>query len=834
MPLDGCVHLHQDKNNLVWIATKGSGLVKWNPDTGEYQSFTTTNSELTHDFLYAVYEDDFNNLWLPSHYGLMKFNKITYEVNTYYKTDGLAHNEFNTTSHFQDENGNLSFGTLNGLVQLKPSHFDNNDEPNPILLTNALRLNNEFESIDILEEFNGGHSLKITSSDRYVELDFAIANFNKKSPDKFSYKIVGLQDEWVYSDVGLVRLEALPYGTYSLEMRGKPSHTSKWSTYEHAISIVLKKPIYLQWWFLLLILFLLGFLFYSAVRWNTHKILKRQKELEQVVSKRTEEIRFQAEELKVLDRVKNDFFANISHELRTPLTLILGPLSYLIDNPEKMNTKEVQNQLLVMQRNGTNLLYIIEEILDLSKLQANKLVLNEELLNVEEFFKYIFNKFEPHFNNMGIQATFNNTLESNFSILMDRNKMEKVLNNFLSNAIKYTPREGTIVLTLQQQMDRLLIKVEDSGSGINEADMPYIFDRFFLSNQADKKRHGGTGIGLALVKEFATLMNAEVFAESKIGEGSKFTFDLPIKKKNVLVEPLLTKEEEAAFTEENIVLNNDSFTILVAEDNEDMRDFICGLLSTKFNTVIPASNGAIAWQILQEKQTKIHLVVSDIMMPEMDGLELVKKAKENKNLSTIPFMMLTALAGERDKLAALTIGVDDYLTKPFSVPELLARINNMLVNASMRKAWWANQEVPVKSSKVTESLNEEIHLSEKDKQFIEELKLYIESNPPKEELDLNALAKRFLLSLRHLNRKVKGITGLPPAKFVREVQLQKARRILEDGDFVSISEVAYSVGFYQPSTFTSLFKKRFGTVPSKYRNKKDAKLISSSEKPNGL
>ncbi len=819
LPLDECLHVHVDKENVFWIATKGAGVVKWNPETELVKSFTTANSELTHNIIYAIYEDKYNNLWFPSHYGLMKFNKRSEEVTTYYNTDGIAHNEFNTIAHFQDMEGNLLFGTVDGLVQFNPADFEIPDTPNPVLLTEATRLNEELKQVDILNELKKEHALIMEPGDRYVDLEFSIVNFNKNSPDKYSYRIPGFQDDWIYSDEGLVRLDALPFGTYTLEMRGKPSHNTNWSTHANKISIIVKKPIYMRWWFLLLSAFLVILLFYCAVRWNTHKFLKRQKELEQVVQERTEEIRLQAEELKVLDKVKNNFFANISHELRTPLTLILGPLSYIIDNPEKLNDSAVQKQLLVMQRNGTNLLHLIEEILDLSKLQANKLELIEEAVNVKAFIEYIFIVFEPQFENTGIRASLDIDLDGKLCILMDRKKMEKILNNFLSNAIKYTPRGGTIDLTLRRFDDRLLIKVQDSGSGIHSSDMPYIFDRFFQSKQANKKLYGGTGIGLALVKEFATLMNANVSADSTVGKGSTFTFELPIKE--VLESPvaLASTTAEEILTHEDIILNNESFTILVAEDNKDMRTFICDLLETNYQTIIPTSNGAEAWKILQEKQTDIDLVISDIMMPEVDGLDLVKRAKEERKLSTIPFMMLTALAAERDKLAALTIGVDDYLTKPFSVPELLARINNMLINASLRKEWWSKLDESAGSDTSKKDSQEDFHLNERDKAFIEDLREYIESNPSKEDLDLNSLAKRSLMSLRHLNRKVKAITGMPPAKFVREVQLQKARQILEDGRFASISEVAYSVGFYQPSTFTALFKKRFGIVPSQYRKK---------------
>jgi len=821
LPLDECIHLYEDDNDVFWIATKGNGLVKWTPSTGRYRSFTKSKSNLSHDIIYAVYADENNNLWMSSQFGLMKFDKNTEVVTAYHEEDGLANNEFNTTSHFQDVNGDLYLGTITGMVHFDPNDFQDKENLSPIVLTSAYRMNKDFDAAEnILRDLKSTQHVKINPSDRYIDLEFAVMHFNKAAPIRFSYRILEFQDEWTYSDNGKVRLSGLPYGQFELELRAKPDNSNHWASYNEGIEINVKRPFYLTWWFLIgsFLFWIFGVSLF--VERNSRKFIERQQELEQIVLERTEEIRLQAEELKVLDKVKNNFFANISHELRTPLTLILGPLSHILDSPEKLDDDIVRNQLLVMRRNGKSLLQLIEEILDLSKLEANKLELKEEVTNVNSFFEYIFRVFEPQFETLGIKYTFDNQVDSKLHILMDRNKMEKVLNNYLSNAIKFTPNAGSISLSLRMKEEFLRISVRDSGSGIETADLPHIFERFFQS-QKDKKLRGGTGIGLALVKEFALLMNAKAYAESEVGKGSVFYFDLPVKKSNAVFSAISPIPEIEFETYDEVILYNQEYTILVVEDNYDMREFICNLLKAKYKTILQANNGLEALQIIREKQTDIHLIVSDVMMPELDGLELLKKVKEDKELSTIPFIMLTALAAERDKLEALTIGIDDYLTKPFSVPELLARINNIMVNASMRKSWWSQfkleKDIALEGDNSQKITIEDKHLSPMDKKFIEDLKNYIEANPSKELLDVSSLAKTFLISIRHFNRKVKSITGLPPAKFVKEVQLQKARRMLEDNNFISVSEVAYSVGFYKPSTFTSLFKKRFGLVPSKYQ-----------------
>ena len=585
LPLNICLHLYQDKNDVFWIATKGNGLVKWDTKTGNYKSFTTKNSEITNDIIYGVYEDNFNNLWLPSNYGLMNFDKENESVSTFYLDNGISNNEFNTISHFQDKNGDLYFGSVDGLIRFNPSDFENEQEATTLELTDVTRLDENLNTISILNEVSKDQIIPLCPTERYIDLEFKLASFNKSGKTRYSHRILGYQDKWVYSEKGNLRLSGLPYGEYMLEVRAKQLDSKNWTSYKNGIKVLVSKPFYLRWWFVLLALFFLVFLVYWIVQWNTYQYLERQNELEKVVLERTEEIRKQSEELKELDKVKTNFFANISHELRTPLTLILGPLSYILDNPNKLEEEEIRMQHLVMKRNGTNLMHLIEEILDLSKIEAKKLSLKEDVTNVQEFFEYVFYMFEPQFESLGIHARIESTVQGDLHIWMDRNKMEKVLNNFISNAIKFTPRRETIILRLATMDNVLKIEVEDSGAGIHQSDMPHIFDRFFQSKQGDKKLHGGTGIGLALVKEFAELMNAEVYATSELGKGSIFSFNLPYRNApkidKLTIDFALPENDD----ENDTVLHGQEYTILLVEDNIDMRGFISGLLNNEYNTI---------------------------------------------------------------------------------------------------------------------------------------------------------------------------------------------------------------------------------------------------------
>ncbi len=524
--------------------------------------------------------------------------------------------------------------------------------------------------------------------------------------------------------------------------------------------------------------------------------------------------KIQAEELKALDKVKSKFFANISHELRTPLTLILGPLSYILDNPNEWEKENIQKQLLVMQRNGKSLMELIEEILDLSKLEANKLELQEESTPVVQFFEYLFFVFEPQFQSQGLDYDLILEINEDLNILMDRKKIEKVLNNFLSNAIKFTPKGGKITMKVSETNEQLNIQVSDTGKGIHPKDLSHIFERFYQSKQADQKLYGGTGIGLALVNEFAQLMGGRAYAESTLGSGSHFFFEIP--KKEVTRKSIINITEEIIPIEEEIYSIGNDFTIMVVEDNTDMREFICQLLQKKYNKILLAKNGAEGLELLKEHGTDIHLIVSDVMMPEVDGLTMVKEIKSKPEWAGIPVVMLTALAAERDKLTALTIGVDDYLTKPFSVPEMLIRVQNLLFNYHQRLEWKNSAEFQSQQATILEENTSQAKTNIKDKEWVDELTRFVEDSLRESSLDVESIAAAFFLSPRHLNRKLKAITGLSPAKFIKEVRLQVARKKLESGTAISVTEVALDIGFENMSTFSSTFKNRFGKSPSAY------------------
>ncbi len=828
IPVEHCLHMHKDKDGIIWIATKGQGVVKWNRNAKEYKSYTIENIGFSSDIVYAVYPDDFGNLWMPSYEGLMRFNKKSEAVSIFTEEQGLPNNEFNTISHFKDSAGLLYFGSISGLIRFDPGDFESkkSDDGNLIVQSAISRDRKTGEKNNILKKLNDENVIDIFTDNLVVDLEISMPNFERDKGILYSYKLAGEGRDWVFNKDGNIHLSDLDYGNYDLMLRAKSFTSKNWIEYDRPIRVKVHSPIHKRWWFIALVSLLVFGLIYISFKLYTKQLRKKQAALEQIVAERTAEIRFQAEglklqaeELKSLDKIKTNFFTNISHELKTPITLILGPLSYILDSSNKLNEAEVKNQLHILERNAKNLERLVQEILDLSKLEANKMQVEEVATNLNEFITYVISTFEPQMNSLGIRCELYNQVETSMNVLMDRSKVEKIFNNYISNAIKYTQNDGLIKIEIKTVADLLEISVKDNGEGIHEKDLPYVFDRFFQTKFGEHKLLGGTGIGLALVKELAELMNGKVEVKSEIGIGSTFSFSFPIVAvptlKPVLLPPVLEYIDE-----KNEDVDVTSFAILIVEDNEDMRAFIKELLSNLYENIFIATNGEEALKILKENEFKIDLVITDVMMPKVNGLELFKHVRSAKVSSTIPFIMLTALASERDKLASLLVGVDDYLTKPFSVPELLARVNNLLVNYALRKESWLDENEKLRKNIDVELQEGETDINDAipyDEQFVLQITDYIEANLIKEDLSVDSLARAFFVSKRTLHRKLKTMTGLTPNRLIKEVQLQKARKILEEDQNILISDVAHQVGFHQRSTFAIHFKKRFGIVPSKYK-----------------
>lgn len=820
-------HLYEDKAGIFWLASKGGGLIKFDPKTKETESFTTQDG-LANNVLYAVYEDAYNNLWLSSNWGIMRFDKRTKNVTNYVKENGLLENEFNTSSHYQDKDGSIYFGSQSGIVLFHPKDFQTTQDSFPFVITQASKFNSETETDkNILPKLLMNKRIHLYPNDESFQLTAALLDYRSPKLHQYAYKIEGFNSNWRYQLNPLISINQLPYGDYHLKIKVK-GISGNWVSFPQSIHIIVHKPFYLQFWFILIALIATIALLVFIFKLRTKQLLKRQRKLEQVIKVRTKKIAQQTEDLKSLDQVKSRFFANISHELRTPLTLILGPLSLLLSKikEQKINEKEVESGLLSIQKNSKHLLSLVEEILDLSKMESNKLGVHEETIHLKSYVQSIFESFTKQAAYIEINYTLEETLENDLYLLLDANKVTKLLNNLLSNALKFTPANASVTFKVRESIAQIEFIIQDTGSGIHPEDLPYIFERFYQSKQANRPAQGGTGIGLALVFEFTQLLQGEITVDSTLHKGTCFKLLLP---KNVIIpSPELLQQEKHKVEvwkdetiEEDMVLPEHSFTILLVEDHAEMRDFITQILSTKYRVLI-ARNGLEGLELLQTTSDPIDLIISDVMMPKMDGFEMLHQIKTLAKWAYTPMIMLTARAAEQDKLQALTIGIDDYLTKPFSVEELKVRIKNLLTNTLHRKA--ALEEQPeftkVDQSKL-ETTKEQAaestsHLKEADLTWVKELENLMLAEIDNELISISDFAKKLHLSERHLSRKLKQITGMSPAKMLKMVRLKSARAQLESGKFKTVKEVAYATGFQTVGNFSKSYKKEYGKLPSSY------------------
>lgn len=809
IPFSNVAHAREDTEGWFWLATKGGGLIRLNPASGEYKQYTIKEG-LSDNVTYASYEDDFGYLWVPSNKGIMRIRLADFNVNTYLKADGLNHEEFNTTSHFQAKNGQLFFGGIDGITSFHPKDFVEavTTERNLKVMQLQKQSRNTGLFVDQTPGFLQEGEINIDPSELGFSVGFTLLDYVNAPSNVFSYKIEGIDRQWNYIDEPLVRINALPYGSYQLVLRGQSSQ-GIWSR-EVSIPLNVLKPFYLQWWFFVSIGLVVGLSVYYWIKARIKRLETAKATLEKEVQARTETISAQAEELKKMDELKSRFFANVSHELRTPLTLILGPVSGLLD--KEGLSDELRDDLQRIERNGRSMSNLVEEILDLSKLEANKLQVAEQPTIVKEYFSVVYSDFlsQARYRDMGYDFRYEGS--DSLNVLLDQRIVARIVSNLLSNAFKFTPNEGQVALSVQESESLLCIKVSDSGAGISSEDLPHIFDRYFQTKDTSKPVEGGSGIGLAMSKELATLLGGKLSVESALKEGTTFTLTIP--KKEVASEhPPTAPEASTAIKEQEEPLRPVDLgkaQLLIVEDNYDMQNYLLQVLK-EFDGIAVANNGKQGLEKLNKDQLP-DIIISDMMMPQMDGLEFLKKIRQQRATQDIPLLMLTARSAEEDKLEAFALGVDDYLLKPFSVEELKARLKNLLRNAEFRKEAQAASPQAAADGRSLKQEKEQVV----DKALLKDIERLTRESVHRVDFNISSVANELGMSERQLQRKLKAATGYSPQVFVKEVRLQMARQYLETRNYQQVKDVAQAVGFSSSPYFSRLYKERFGKLPGAY------------------
>lgn len=791
IPTDNVQHFYQDKEGIYWLATAGQGLIRWDKNSGQFQQFTKRDG-LANDVLYGIYEDDFQSLWLSSDYGIMKFDKQSFSSRSFLTKDGISHNEFNRTSHFQDQEGRIYFGGLNGVTAFDPKDFQNLDslDSAPLQITSFFQFDGEQnQMIDKTAVTLGSREIIMAPNDRFFLLRFALLNYEKKNQITYAYQIEGVDKDWNFQKENFLRLSRIPYGNHKLRIKGQ-SGDGNWSKNELEIRLSVLRPFYLQWWF-----FLFCGLTIIAIGYSIYRFYM-DKNLQGLENKKIMEI----------DLLKSRLYTYISHEFRTPLTVIMGMADNLKDYVK-------EKQLII--RNSNHLLQLVNQLLDLSKLEAGSFKLKLKQADIVSYLQYLIESFYSMAQERNLRLTFDSE-EKELIMDFDEVKIQKIIYNLISNAIKFNSENGVVVVSMRKvQYDNnnfAQIRVKDSGIGISKEEIEHIFDRFYQVDGSSTREREGTGIGLALAKELIELMNGSVTVESELNKGTAFTILLPITNQASFGQSFAIDESiingKGSLPNEIHEIEYDDFqqseldqtTLLIIEDNRDAASYIRSCISEEYR-VLMAMNGSEGIKMAFSKVPDI--IISDVMMPEKDGYEVTEVLKNDEKTSHIPIILLTAKATMADKIEGLSTGADAYLIKPFHKEELVVTIKNLIKQRQRLQDHFSSFSNQITPQRTLTS----------DELFIQKLHTVIQKNLENTELSIDNLCQAAALSQAQLYRKIKVLTGKTPAHFIRSIRLAKAIKLLQESE-LNIAEVAYKVGFSDPNYFSRVFSQEFGRTAS--------------------
>ncbi len=774
---------------ILWAGTLGGGLCRIDLAAGHVRVFNQQNG--LPDNNVASILGDGDNLWIGTYNGLSCF--ITKEENfrNFFVEDGLTHNEFNYSSAFRRADGRMYFGGLNGINAFHPNDLLQQEPNPPLVLTRFSQYDQRLDSLfDFTLPVNPDQVIKILPDISFFTLEWTLPNYF--NPDKNQYFIwmEGLEEGWTFlGNMPSIRFNKLPPGKYTLNLKGKDSR-GNWSERPIELHIHVVSPWWKRWW-------AFG-LYFIAVA--TVAALIRDRELSRLRLQSTlEKEQVEAQKLAELEQAKSRFFSNLSHEFRTPLTVILGMSEEI---------KEPNTAKHLIQRSGRNLLRLVNQMLDFSKLEAGKLILQVQSGDLVAYLHYLLESFHSLAAHKNVQLVFEPVIEQ-LEMDFDEEKIQHIVSNLLSNAIKFTPREGRVVLSLSIEEQMVCIQVRDTGIGIPAEALTRIYDRYFQVGDPMSKGEPGSGIGLAFTKELVELMDGKIEVESTVDTGTVFRVILPmtITGDSGLADatlqqsaPIDNKVEAVGLPSQSAKSNTRS-SLLLIEDNPEVVAYIRSLLDKDYETTV-AENGEIGIQKALEQIPDI--IISDVMMPVKDGFAVTEFLKNDERTSHIPIVLLTAKADAESRLIGLTRGADAYLAKPFDKKELLIRLEQLIALRKKLLARYA-QFAPLQQT-------EDVGLRIEDA-FLQKVNGIIESHLEEAEFGVNELCRAVGLSRPQLFRKLKALTDKSIVAYLRSARLHKSRELLQTGEH-NISEVAFQVGFNDPLYFSRAFSQEFGFPPT--------------------
>lgn len=790
-----CYHkitcLYVSQKGQLWIGGESNGICAFDENANHFVRYGQC---LPSGSIYKILDDHEGNLWISSNSGLIRFDPDTRKMQIFTQSNGLPSNQFNYKSGYKGQDGTLYFGSLNGLVSFSPGNFNPNKHIPPVVITNF-----ELLEEDIPQRIHQSNmkNISLKHNQSSFSINFAALSYVAPEMNRYAYKMTGLDDGWhhllspqkiIYSN--------LPHGKYTFQVKAC-NNDGIWNDHGDTLGIVITPPIWqTKWAYLAYMLSTIAMITF-ILRYYTKQIENKNRQQQQA---------FELEKEKEIYSSKIEFFTNIAHEVRTPLTLIKGPLEYIIKN--EIGQDELKSNLSVMEKNTDRLLSLVNQLLDFRKTESENFSLTFTHVDVVELLNETYSRFEPLARQKGLIFELSSPQES-ILIDIDREAITKVISNLFTNAIKYA--HSCIFVDLRLNDKNCQIKVSNDGERISEEIKEKIFEPFFQGENKQNEIKSGSGIGLALVRALVELHEGCVFLDTNDPTFTSFVVTLPKEQKRVfeLAEtptgllPIITSPNH---TKRHF--KKEPYNLLLVDDNDDMLQFLSEKLSKQY-VVFQARNGMEALKILA--QEVINLIISDIIMPQMDGFELCATIKNNAEFSHIPVILLTAKTNVQSKVTGLESGADAYIEKPFSLEHLVAQISNLLNNRRKIREAFANSPLVHTGS---------IALTKSDEQFLNKLTEMVQMNISNADFNFNIdhLAEEFCMSRSSFLRKIKGITGVTPNDFIRLIRLKKAAEILQEGEY-KVNEVCYLVGFSSTSYFTKAFQKQFGILPRDFVKK---------------
>ena len=805
--------MHQDKQGNVWIGTVSNGLLRYNLQTNEM----TRIAGLSCSDVASIEEGHQGNLWISTMKGLNRLDVKTGRITSLYKADGLAGDEFMDRASCQLPNGSLVFGGTDGITMFDPADIDTLLQL-PLIFSD-LKVHNQLirpsaeGPIEVM--LDSCKEIRLKHSENSISISFTALDFGEYERVHYYYKLDGFDSEWI--DAGSSHSASyanLPSGHYTFRVRTTDSASDEAVSDERTVKVVVEPAPAYSWWAWLIYL-VLGGLLASYVYQNGRRLMKARRAARQAQMEKEQEKRVNA--------MNMSFFANIAHEFRTPLTMIAGPVGQLAKSAS-LDTEE-RNLLSVAQRSIQRMFKLVNQLMDFNKLENDTLRLSVEQIDVVEAMNNICDTFEFNIKEKGL--TLNRFgMEDELMAWTDGDKLEKIVSNLLSNALKFTPQGGHIDVSLDVADEMVKVTIADTGKGIPEEQKENIFKRYYqLDNQTKAIVNWGTGIGLYYSRRLAELHHGSLTAGNREeGTGAVFTFIYPMTEQSYTEQERRPLYEETGIGKEGekessaLVLNtlpsadvrddeDNRPTILVVDDDTEIINYMRILFSQDYR-LITCLDADTALEEMRAEEP--NLVLSDVAMPGKDGYELCHEIKQDIQLSHIPVILVTAKITAENQVEGLSVGADAYVTKPFEPAVLSALIQSQLKN---------RERVRKLLSKATTTEDESVEeaLSEQDKHFMEELYKLMEEELSNSELDVTRITKMLYISRTKLYYKIKGLTGETPSSFFRTYKLNRAAELLKSGKY-TVSEIADKTGFSTQSHFSVVFKKQFGVTPSEFKN----------------